>query len=209
MTTVGAVLSLHPGSNFRLDLDGGYAHFTNEMERRNLASGKLDSDFNQNLWGLGARAGYGFMLGETTRLEPYAAIRWQHMKQDAINEGNASFANRMDSLTTNSVGSRVGVNLEHTAELGNVALTARLEAAWKHEFADTQFEADTRFAASTQSFVLKSAKLPRDTAELGVGFGAELLRRDDWSLSLEGQYGLDVGKRYTGHTFSAGLKIAF
>ena len=90
-----------------------------------------------------------------------------------------------------------------------MALTARLNAAWKHEFADRQFEADTRFASAVQSFTLKSAKLPHDTAELGVGFCAELLRRDDWSLSFEGQYGLDVGERYTGHSFSAGLRIDF
>ena len=84
-----------------------------------------------------------------------------------------------------------------------------MKRARKHEFADTQFEADTRFAASAQSFVLKSAKLPRDTAEFGLGLGAELLHTDTWRLSFEGRYELGVAERFTGHNFSAGLRIDF
>ena len=104
---------------------------------------------------------------------------------------------------------RVGVELGHRFEGEKIVLTPTVSAAWKHEFADTQFKADARLGHGPQTFVLKSVEIPRDMGEFGVSLKAELAKTEALTFALEGRYELGVADRYTGHTFSAAVKLEF
>jgi outer membrane autotransporter protein len=111
----------------------------------------------------------------------------------------------VDSQTTTSVRSILGVQLDHTIHLGfnrlpttPIALLARL--GWAHEYADTTRPMTASFAgAPGAGFTVDGAQMARDSAVVALGATARLTERLSFLLRYDGDVnGSDNAHAVTG-----------
>lgn len=149
-------------------------------------------------WNISGRAELGlpFQLASNWNGRWLAGIRASTLRTGSYTEdGNDAIAQHIDKVTTNSVQSVLGVELNHSFEDQS---SLRFRARYLHEFSN-QPEVGAGFVAGGSSFNLKGDDLARNSVELGVAYRSTV--RD--GLSFMVGYDAELRKHYNLHKVTA------
>jgi autotransporter-associated beta strand protein len=145
------------------------------MNRTVTISGldNFKSKFAADDFGGRVEGGYSFGLDDVSALTPFGAIAGESFSTPVYNEsvtsGSSGFALSHAARDMGAVSGELGARLEREFTLADDSLSAELHAAWAH-----QIQNDVTGQASFQnlvgaSFVAAGARIPEDSAILGLG----------------------------------------
>jgi outer membrane autotransporter protein len=201
----GALYGSYNPSAYYLQGLAGYAYNDNTMTRTisfpgvsSTANGSTSS--NQFLGAV--ETGYAFPVAKATSLTPFAGLQGTTANQASFTETGAGTLNlTVDSQTTNSVRSILGVQVDHDVNIGlasPIALLAR--AGWAHEYASTARPMTASFAgAPGAGFTVDGAQMARDSAVVAFGAVTKLTQALSFLLRYDGDVnGSDYAHAVTG-----------
>jgi outer membrane autotransporter protein/CSLREA domain-containing protein len=165
-----------------------------------------DSDFDGS--DLGGRIGAGVHLVDVAGVgvQPFGSLTYTHLQQDAFDESGAgSLDLSAEEEEIDSLVSRLGARLHAVVQLDEgVWMRPELRAAWLHEFGDRERKLEARIGGTPgATFTVRGAELPRDAAELGVGWTVAASER----LRFFAGYDLAVNPDLLQHSAALGLEL--
>jgi len=165
-----------------------------------------DSDFDGT--DLGGRVGAALRLVDVAgvTVQPFASLTYTHLQQDAFDESGAgSLDLSAEEEEIDSVVSRLGARFNAVVQLDDgVWLEPELRAAWTHEFGDRERKLEARIGGVPgATMTVHGAELPRDAAELGIGWTVGASDR----LRFFAGYDVAVGSDLLQHSVGLGLEL--
>jgi outer membrane autotransporter protein len=148
------------------------------------------------------------VLGRFTHLQPFAALEYIGVQQNAFTEQDAdSIDLDVGTSTANALrgilGSRV---FDHFRTKSGHLVTVNASAAWRHEFLNDNRVIDTSFTSQTgNAFAVSGVNVDRDAALIGTGINYALSTH----CSVYGNYDLLFSQNYTAHTGLGGFQYAW
>ena len=190
-------------------LDGSFTfgwHFY-DSDRTNPAIPDMEAHANYNGYDLTGYlgTGYHFMLGWDTYLTPIGSLLYSHFSYESYTEsGNLGMPLSIPSWDSNSLRSRLGVNLSYRLPEMSFRPVPYLYLGWEHEFLkDDPIQAS--FAAGGDPFTVNVGS--RATDSFFIGGGVNLLVNETLSafIRIEGVTASTTGAVGA----AAGVSIAF
>jgi outer membrane autotransporter protein len=187
------------------------AGFTNYDETRQVAVGAINSTASGDSTGWAPSVyleqGHRFDFAHWS-LCPYAALQYVYLRQNAYTESGADVLDQsVDGSNTDSLRSFLGTSVasRYVTQSGSV-IVPQLRAAWVHEFLDTDTTQTAAFASlGNGTFAAQGLDFGRDWALVGGGVQWQLSP----SVSLFGNYDVQVNTRETLNTGSGGIQFAW
>jgi len=151
-------------------------------------------------------AGYGFDLGRS-RLTPFAGLTLGTVDQDAFSETGAGALDlHVAKQSQSSVRSTLGTRLTADLPLGSSLVTTDLSVGWAHEFAPTTRNTTAAFVgAPAAGFQVAGAKVPGDSALIGVGLATAMFANTSVYLRYDG----DLDGSSSSHAITAGFRFSW
>ena len=204
----GLYSTWQPNKKWSVRGDFSYGHFDNNSSRVNKF-GRYTGSFDQEVYNVGLLAKRDFRFNNRTLLSPYYGLRYQHLKQDAVQEsGPTGFAAAVDGFTADAFTGTLGAASSFDVKVGRRILTPTLYADWTHEFADRGFAATASYVgAPEQQFRLGSVRRSRDSFNLGFDVTASWKGRNLWEAHTG--YAANLASDYAGHMYYATLGVRF
>ncbi|MBL7220939.1 MAG: autotransporter domain-containing protein [Phycisphaerae bacterium] len=140
---------------------------------------------------------------------PTVSVQYTGLHEESFNESGAGALNQnIDSRDSHSLQTAVGMRVFYPIKLGDAktTLVPEVRAKWLHEFLNDR-DVSARFSGGGAAYTVDGNEVEEDSVLLGGRLSAYLSE----SLSLYADYELqlqDSGGQ-TGHTVSAGLRIAW
>jgi autotransporter-associated beta strand protein len=198
------------GRNYYILLGGLGADGYNS--RRLMDFGGINTTANANYGGWQSQAYLerGVTLrGAWASIQPYAALQYLYVRQNAFTETGAGSLNlAVSGIDANSLRSLVGVRIagNGAALTGGRRLTPLVRALWLHEFLGTSTGLNAQFAPiGGTNFAVTGTSLGRDWAILGTGL--------NWNLGGGWQtyanYDAQVNVAQTFHVGSGGFQYTW
>lgn len=129
---------------------------------------------------------------------PVASVAYTHLAWGSFAEGGGSpLAVLVDEQEVDSAATALGLRItaERAMEEG-VLFRPRLKALWVHEWADVEREVSGTFASApttgTAAFSVSGAEMPRDHAELGVGWEVGFAGNANLFFDWQGRFAEDL-----------------
>ena len=166
-----------------------------------------NADYKGNEYSGYAEVGYKLDLDGVMVIQPMAAFQAAYLMQDGYTETGAGDINLIvDSRSTGSYQSYLGLHISKAITMGNFVLTPDARVKWAHEFSSDDNMITARFSSSgSRSFTVVSARPSRDTAIAGVGMTGGLNK----NLSMYIQYDAEINSDYINHTGTIGLRFSW
>lgn len=195
--------------DFFLDASAGWAHHWKRMRRaagignvsRVLAAGWEEDSFFTSL-----RTGIDFQY-EGFELTPYASLAYTHQHRPEITEdGGGALSQVVEAQDYDSLTTTVGAEMAYEIKLNEAAtLTPRIQAAWRHEFLDSDRDMTARFVFDGGPFTVSGEHPARDQAILGAGLELSFNKRISIFADYQGAFSGDG----SGHAVWGGLQVRF
>jgi autotransporter-associated beta strand protein len=185
-----------------------YARAWLDTERKLVAgtasddiSGDLDGDvFGGYLELTGSVSPWLARAGTPMRgidVSPLASVGWTRVSWDAFDEGGSSpLAVQVDEQEIDSVQTSLGLRISAQRRMEEgVLIRPRFKLLWNHEWADVEREVSGSFVSApttgTTPFTVEGAEMPRDHAELGLGWEVGFTANANLFLDWQGRFGED------------------
>ncbi len=224
--------TFRPNSNSYLTLMGGYARVDYDSRRRvtefaGITVSDATAEYNADQYFASVGGGYIFAFKDGWNLRGYARADYSNLDIDGFqenggigddNEGNNSYAMKVNRQSVNSATTTVGAELSYaisTSTLYPAVVIPRLRAEWVHEFKNND---RTTQASFNQNDFDSDGNL--DPINLGpmdiagpernwgnVGFGLQML----FPNAIVGYINYDalIIDRASNHTITGGIRINF
>ena len=210
-TFSAALYSSYAPGNWYVDGVLGYGYAYGTLNRSIVFPGVArgasgNPDANEVLSGV--ETGYRVPLDERTAVTPFAALQGIVIFENGFAESGAGAIDlHVQGQTTASARSILGAELTHELPVGlAVPLQLTLRAGWGHEFANVSRRITASFdGLPGAAFTVDGARVPRDTAVIGIGASLTVQQSVDLFLRYDGA--LANGTSTQGAT--AGLSVAF
>ncbi len=152
--------------------------------------------------------GYALPVTKDTSLTPFLGLQGMTANQASFTETGAGALNlSVDSQTTNSVRSILGLQIDYDANIGftgPLALLAR--AGWAHEYADTARPTTASFAGAPGSgFTVDGTQMARNSAIIALGVTSKLTQALSFLLRYDG----DVNGADNAHAVTGRLSLTW
>lgn len=174
------------------------------------ADGELDGD----VFGVFAELSRGFALSSLAGgvdVAPLASVAWTHVAWQGFGEGGPSpLRIEVDDQTVDSVVTGLGlrVSAERRLEDGTY-FRPRGKLVWQREWADVERDVEGRFASdalvSAGAFEVSGAEVPRDAAEVGLGWDVGFVENANLFVDWEARFAADLVE----HTLSLGGRVVW
>jgi len=206
----GAVYAAWVGAPVEILLGARYGHSWVETERRTRIEefdGRADGDFEGDEVGADADLTRAFGTPSTIVIAPFARAAYSRIDFDDFDEDGSNplrmevEGDEIDSLVS-SVGVRIA--LEREMDEGFV-FRPRLEASWGREWGDQDRPIRGRFAAGPTPIELEGAELPRDRAQISVGWEIGYNANANLFIGWDGRFGEDLVE----NALSLGVRAAW
>lgn len=175
----------------------GYNDYKSERRVRfNGFDSTVNGDYSG--WNVSGRVEFGlpFQIAPSWNGRWLAGVRANRLRTDSYTEeGNSAIAQHIDKLTTTSVQSVLGAELNHQFEDQG---SLRFRARYLHEFRNLP-DVSARFVSGGNTFKLSGDDLSRNSFELGLAYRA--LVREGMSVMVG--YDAELSKRTTVHKITA------
>jgi len=99
---------------------------------------------------------------------------------------------QVDSGDIDSAVTGLGFRIAVEREMDGPVIRPRLKALWKHEWGDTDREVSGRFAGGGGRLDLEGAEVPRDLAEISVGWEVGYVTNANLFIDWNGRFGSDL-----------------
>ena len=187
--------------------DAGYT-FGDSDSTRSAGSLTTTGEFDQKYYTAGLEVEYAARFGSAS-VTPFASLRYIHLKQDSFEESGA-LASHMDSVDDSACTSRVGASFGYDIPFKGNFITPTLNVAWRHEFGDRQYSANTFYsmAPTPVTYRVKSTQFDRDSVDIGAAIRANM-NLDDKKMGLNVGYNLNAGSNRKNHSVYVGFDLSF
>ncbi|MCC8180113.1 MAG: autotransporter outer membrane beta-barrel domain-containing protein, partial [Planctomycetes bacterium] len=191
--------------DLNLYLDAGMSYFDNDSSR-DLSGSRATGSFDQTTVTAGLGVEYDIRLGCLT-LTPNVKARYSHLWQDALHESGLTAVDT-NKLRADNFHTALGVEAGYDFALGPVVLTPSAKAAWRHEFGDTRYSYNARYAGGDIGFRIGSARVDRDSLDIGAAIRAGInLGRTQLGVNLA--YQAKLSNNASTHSIYAGVELGF
>jgi outer membrane autotransporter protein len=174
-TYVAGLYASYEQAPWYADITVGYAYSDGALERSVVFPGvsrTAQGSPQANEFLSTIETGYRLAAGQHTAVTPFATFQGIVIDQNAFDESGAGAINlHVDSRTSASASSVLGVELSHRLDLGSKRpLLITLRAGWGHDFADIGRSINASFeGARGPAFTVNGAPAARDWAVVGTG----------------------------------------
>ena len=137
-------------------------------------------------------------------LEPFANLSHVRLRTDGFTEKGGSSALAVESETTNTTFTTLGVRASTPFQLG--ATTANLNGTigWRHAYGDIMPESTQAFIGGN-AFTVQGAPIAKDAALLEAGFDVAITETSTFGVNYVGQFGNGT----TQNGFNASFNVKF
>lgn len=164
----------------------------------------LSGDYDAGTFQVFGELGYKLHYGKAL-LEPYAGLAYVRLKTDGLDEkGQTAAALSVQSDTTDTSFSTLGLRASTEFALGSITATARTDLGWRHAYGDITPVSTTSFIGS-DAFTVFGLPIAEDAALIGAGLDFKLAEDATLGISYDGQFA--SGSKQNG--FNAKLSVSF
>lgn len=178
--------------------------WNDNASKRYVAGSRAKADYDSEIFGASALAGYTFQLDKQLVLEPQIGARYANVSIDAYREKGSSAALSVGSQRYEIGEMGLGARLAAAFDLGAGSLEpeARL-MAW-HDFIGDKAGTTSTFVLGGTPFTTRGATPARGSYELGLG---ATYRVGAWSVG--GAYNYLTSSGFNADTFTANVRYDF
>lgn len=168
---------------------------------------RVEGEFEGNEVGLYGELARAFGKPQRAELTPFASVAYSWIDFEDFDEnGRSTLRMQVDGTDVHSAATSLGLRLTAERKMDDdLLIRPRLRAAWGHEWADVVREVNGEFVAGGGSLDLEGAEMPRDRAELSVGWEVGYTRNANLFVTWDGRFGEDLVE----NALSLGLRAAW
>lgn len=189
--------------NWFVDSSLMYGWNDNESKRY-IAGTRAKGDYDSDIFGVSALAGYGFRLNNSLLLEPQIGARYANVGLDAYHEKGSSASLNVGSQRYEVGEMGVGARLAAAFDVGAGSLEPEAKVMAWHDFIGDKTATTSAFVLGGDSFTTRGTTPVRDSYEVGLGAN---YRVGAWSVG--GSYNYVTGSDFNADTFTAKVRYAF
>ena len=151
-------------------------------------------------------AGYDWKKGGLT-VGPTASFQYTHVGIDGFTEHGSLAPLSYGSQRTESLRSALGAKASYDWHVGGVVIKPEARASWQHEYADSGFAFNARFAtAGGGTFTVDGPEKDRDSLLVGAGVAVLWNERTATYVYYDGE---PARSNYSSNNVSGGVRLAF
>lgn len=191
-----------------IGLRAGLVHTWNNIDSsRSVAypgfSDSLDADYDARTLQAFGELGYRIDAASAS-FEPFANLSHVRLRTDGFNENGGAAALSVDSETTNTTFTTVGLRASAPLTLGTTTANLKGTLGWRHAYGDITPES-TQFLAGSNAFTVEGVAIAKDAALVEAGFDLAITESATFGVSYIGQFGDGT----TQNGFNASLNVKF
>ncbi|MCE9609524.1 MAG: autotransporter domain-containing protein [Chthoniobacter sp.] len=203
--TLGVYATYFTGG-FYADLaaQGGYNNYD---IRRTALAGSANGGTTGGELSVILKTGYDIKAGGWT-FGPTAGLQYTHVGFRGFRETGSSLAPlTYEKQSAESLRSTLGLKASYDLHAGGAIVRPEFSAAWQHEFDDTEFAINSRFAnGAGRGFTVHGAETGSDSVLLGAGVAVLWNERTSTYVYYDGEVGRS---NYDSHNVSGGMRMSF
>ncbi|MBV4452480.1 MULTISPECIES: autotransporter family protein [Pseudomonas] len=189
--------------NFFVDTSLMYGWNDNESKRY-IAGTRAKGDYDSEIFGVNALAGYTFQLDKQWLLEPQVGARYANVSMDSYREKGSSAALNVGSQRYEIGEMGLGARLAAAFDVGVGSLEPEAKLMAWHDFIGDKAGTTSTFVLGGTPFTTTGATPARDSYELGLGAN---YRVGAWTVG--GTYNYLTSSGFDADTFSANVRYDF
>ncbi|WP_223470872.1 MULTISPECIES: autotransporter outer membrane beta-barrel domain-containing protein [unclassified Pseudomonas] len=189
--------------NFFVDTSLMYGWNDNESKRY-IAGTRAKADYDSEIFGVNALAGYTFHLDKQWLLEPQIGARYANVSMDSYREKGSSAALNVGSQRYEIGEMGLGARLAAAFDVGVGSLEPEAKLMAWHDFIGDKAGTTSTFVLGGTPFTTTGATPARDSYELGLGAN---YRMSAWSVG--GTYNYLTSSGFNADTFTANVRYDF
>ena len=208
VTVDGAKLGLYATyftGGFYVDaaVNGGYNSYdTRRSALKGFATGSTKGgEFNALF-----ATGYDWKTGGLS-IGPTANVQYTNVGIDSFREHGSLAPLNIASKSGESLRTALGMKASYDWQVGGVVIRPEVRAAWQHEFGDSSFALDSRFAnGAGNTFTVRGPAIGDDSLLLGAGMAVLWNERTSTYVYYDGELGRT---NYSSNNVSGGVRLSF
>lgn len=189
--------------NWFVDSSLMYGWNDNES-RRYIVGTRAKGDYDSEIFGVNALAGYSFHLNPDVVLEPQVGARYANVGMDAYREKGSSASLNVGSQRYEVGEMGIGARLAAALDVGQGSLEPEAKVMAWHDFIGDKTATTSSFVLGGDSFTTRGTTPVRDSYEVGLGANYRL---GSWSVG--GSYNYVTSTDFNADTFTAKVRYAF
>jgi outer membrane autotransporter protein len=189
--------------NWFVDSSLMYGWNDNESKRY-IAGTRAKGDYDSDIFGVSALAGYSLRLQPNLVLEPQVGARYANVGMDAYREKGSSASLNVGSQRYETGEMGVGARLAAAFDVGTGSLEPEAKVMAWHDFIGDKTATTSAFALGGDSFTTRGTTPVRDSYELGLGANYVM---GAWSVG--GSYNYVTSTDFNADSFTAKVRYAF
>lgn len=189
--------------NFFVDTSLMYGWNDNESKRY-IAGTRAKADYDSEIFGVNALAGYTFQLDKQWLLEPQVGARYANVSIDSYREKGSSAALNVGSQRYEIGEMGLGARLAAAFDVGAGSLEPEAKLMAWHDFIGDKASTTSTFVLGGTPFTTTGATPARDSYELGLGAN---YRVGAWSVG--GMYNYQTSSDFNADTVTANVRYDF
>lgn len=189
--------------NWFVDSSLMYGWNDNES-KRHIAGTQAKADYDSDVFGVSALAGYSLRLMPDVVLEPQVGARYANVGMDAYREKGSSASLNVGSQRYEVGEMGVGARLAAAFDVGSGSLEPEAKLMAWHDFIGDKVSTTSAFVLGGESSVSRGTTPVRDSYELGLGAN---YRMGAWSVG--GSYNYLTSSGFDADSFTAKVRYAF
>ncbi|WP_343313862.1 autotransporter domain-containing protein [Brucella sp. BE17] len=191
-----------------IGLRAGLVHTWNNIDSsRSVAysgfSDTLDADYDARTLQAFGELGYRIDTASAS-FEPFANLSHVRLRTDGFTENGGAAALSVDSETTNTTFTTLGLRASAPLTLGTTTANVKGTLGWRHAYGDITPES-TQFFAGSNAFTVEGVAIAKDAALVEAGFDLAITESATFGVSYVGQFGDGT----TQNGFNASLSVKF
>ncbi|KAE9658338.1 autotransporter domain-containing protein [Pseudomonas sp. PB105] len=189
--------------NFFVDTSLMYGWNDNESKRY-IAGTRAKANYDSEIFGINALAGYTFQLDKQWLLEPQIGARYANVSIDSYREKGSSAALNVGKQRYETGEMGLGARLAAAFDVGAGSLEPEAKLMAWHDFIGDKASTTSTFVLGGTPFTTTGATPARDSYELGLGAN---YRVGAWTVG--GMYNYLTSSGFDADTFTANVRYDF
>jgi len=172
--------------------------------KRHIGTDLAKGDYDSQLFGVNAMAGYAFDMGQGVVVEPRVAGRYSLVRTDGYSEKGARLGLNMASQDFEVAELGAGIRMKGSFELGKGSIEPEVTAMAYHDFVADSSKVASSYVLGGTPFVTSAAKPASDSYEVGVGMNYRL-----GAVSMGVNYDYTAKQNFKADTVKAQVRYEF
>ena len=195
-------------SGFYVDAaaSGGYNSYDT---RRGALKGTAKGSTNGGEFNALLATGYNWKTSDGLSIGPVASVQYTNVSVDSFRESGSLAPLKIASHSGESLRTALGMKASYDFHplASGVIIRPEVRAAWQHEFGDSSFALDSRFASGAgNTFTVHGPEIGDDSLLVGAGVAVLWNERTSTYVYYDGEL---ARTNYSSHNVSGGVRLSF